>query len=161
MLKQARRAAEGMVTPPTLQLGDAVTPDFPPGSFDAVTSRYVLWTLREPTLALANWRTLLRPGGRLVAVDSTWHAGGIHAGGPPEPGTKQADFRARYDDRVIAALPLAEARTIDDTAALVRAAGFIDVTVTPLHRILELDRQLGVPEGHQVQLQFLITGLAR
>src|SRR5438309_7838010 len=29
-------------------LGDAVAPTFPPASFDAVTSRHVLWTLRQP-----------------------------------------------------------------------------------------------------------------
>src|SRR6185503_15701961 len=54
------------------RVGDAVAPDFPPGSFDAVTSRHLLWTLREPASAMANWRSLLRPGGRLVAVDGFW-----------------------------------------------------------------------------------------
>jgi SAM-dependent methyltransferase len=54
------------------RLGDAVAPDFPPGRFDAVTSRHLLWTLREPQSAMANWRSLLRPGGRLVAVDGFW-----------------------------------------------------------------------------------------
>jgi SAM-dependent methyltransferase len=54
------------------RLGDAVAPDFSPASFDAVTSRHLLWTLREPARAMANWRQLLRPGGRLVAVDGFW-----------------------------------------------------------------------------------------
>jgi SAM-dependent methyltransferase len=49
------------------RLGDAVAPGFSPASFDAVTSRHLLWTLREPAVAMANWRELLRPGGRLVA----------------------------------------------------------------------------------------------
>jgi ubiquinone/menaquinone biosynthesis C-methylase UbiE len=53
------------------RLGDAVAPDFAPASFDAVTSRHLLWTLREPARAMVNWRRLLRPGGRLVAVDGS------------------------------------------------------------------------------------------
>lgn len=138
-----------MASSPTLQLGDAVAPGFPPSSFDVITSRYVLWTLRDSGVALENWRTLLRPGGTLAVADSTWFPGGIHAGAAAQPGSKQEEFRTLYDARVIAALPLAEARTIDDTVALVRAAGFADVAVTPLHEVLELDRLLEVAEGHE------------
>jgi SAM-dependent methyltransferase len=47
------------------RVGDAVTPGFGPASFDAVTSRHFLWTLREPATAMANWKQPLRPGGRL------------------------------------------------------------------------------------------------
>jgi SAM-dependent methyltransferase len=54
------------------RFGDAVAPDFSAARFDAVTSRHLLWTLREPARAMANWRELLRPGGRLVAVDGFW-----------------------------------------------------------------------------------------
>jgi SAM-dependent methyltransferase len=136
MLERARANAEGMANPPSLQLGDAVAPGF---------SRYVLWTLRQSAVALENWRTLLRPGGTLAVVDSTWFPDGIHAGVAAEPGSKQEEFRTLYDERVVAALPLAEARTIDDTVALVRAAGFADISVTPLYEILKLDRRLGVP----------------
>ena len=46
------------------RLDDAVAPDFSPASFDVVTSRHLLWTLREPARAMASWRQLLRPGGR-------------------------------------------------------------------------------------------------
>jgi ubiquinone/menaquinone biosynthesis C-methylase UbiE len=47
-------------------LGDAVAPGFPPGSFDALTNRSLIWTLLQLDAALAAWHALLRPGGRLV-----------------------------------------------------------------------------------------------
>ncbi|RIQ20276.1 class I SAM-dependent methyltransferase [Jiangella rhizosphaerae] len=147
MLEKAREKAAALPHPPELLVGDAVAPDFPPGSFDVVTNRYLLWTLRTPEVALRHWRALLRPGGMLAAVDSTWFPSGVG----PDP---------LYDRTVLSQLPLAEAATIDESAALVRAAGFADVVVTPLPEILELDRRHGVADGHEVQLQFLITGRA-
>ena len=151
MLAKAREKAAALPNPPDLRLGDAVAPDFPPGSFDVVASRYVLWTLRTPRAAAENWRALLRPGGLLAAVDSTWFPAGVPDTGP---------FRDRYDEDVLSLLPLAEATSIEASADLIRAAGFADVTVTPLPEILDLDRRHGVAEGHEVRLQFLITGSA-
>jgi hypothetical protein len=66
----------------------------------------------------------------------------------------------RYDRDVRALLPLAEATGIEASADLVRAAGFADVTVTPLPEILDLDHRHGVADGHEVRLQYLITGRA-
>ena len=53
------------------RLGDAVAPAFSPASFAAATSRHLLWTPPRAS-AMANWRELLRSGGRLVAVDGFW-----------------------------------------------------------------------------------------
>lgn len=161
MLDEARRRTESMPTPPTLMVGDAVDPPFPPGTFDAVTSRYVLWTLCEPQVALANRGALLRPGGTFAAVDSTWFPDGIRTNDPDQLSTRQADFQNLYDDRVLATLPLAQSRSIEDTADLVRAAGFRNVAVTELRTILDLDRELGVSPGHELRVQFLITGQAQ
>lgn len=153
MLAKAREKAAVLPNPPELLLGDAVAPNFPPGSFDVITSRYVLWTLRTPRAAAENWRALLRPGGLLAAVDSTWFPAGVESGAAGE-------FRERYDAEVLSLLPLAEATSIEASADLIRAAGFTDVTVTPLPEILDLDRRYGVAEGHEVRPQFLITGRA-
>lgn len=149
MVEIARDRAATMAGAPDFRIGDAVAPDFAPGSFDAITNRYVMWTLREPEEALANWRRLLRPGGVLAVVDSTWFPEGLDAN--PTPG-----FAQWYDEHVRRALPLAEARSIEATVELVRSAGFRDVTVTPLTSILELDREYGVAPGHDVTLQFLV-----
>lgn len=156
MLDLARAKAAGMSNPPVFRLGDAVAPPFPPASFDAITCRYLLWTLREPLQALTNWRRLLRPGGRLVAVDSTWYAGGIR-GQEREKYQDHEEFLRLYDERVVAALPLAEVTSIDAMAALIREAGFGAVEVTPLEEIERLERELRPHGGIDVQLQFMIT----
>ncbi|KRF19333.1 hypothetical protein ASG90_20860 [Nocardioides sp. Soil797] len=157
MIEVARNRADHAGAPeicaPELCIGDAVDPDFAPGSFDAITNRFLMWTLREPQRALANWRRLLRPGGVLAVVDGLWFPNGLAAN--PTPG-----FATTYDEQARAALPLAEARSIEVLAELVRAAGFRDVTVTPLTTILDLDREFGVAPGHELTLQHLVRGIA-
>src|SRR5699024_4897458 len=51
MLERARAKCAGHPAPPTFLRGDAVQPPFPRGSFDAIVSRYVLWTLRDSASA--------------------------------------------------------------------------------------------------------------
>lgn len=153
MLEVAQqRVAELPATthPPRLLRGDMVAPDFPDDSFDVLAGRYVLWTLREPGAALAAWRRVLRPDGVLAMVDSTWFPDGLGSHG-------SEDFTGSYDDRVRAALPLAEATSIEASAQALRDGGFRDVEVTPLTGLLELDRAHGAAPGHDVRLQFLLT----
>lgn len=155
MLDRARAKAGALsadtARPPVFQPGDAVDPQFPPAGFDIVTSRYVLWTLRTPDVALSNWQALLCPGGVLAVVDSTWFPDGVDTGG---------DFGAFYDERVVSALPLAESPSIDDTVRRVRSAGYEEVECTPLHGVLDVDRRFGVAAGHDVRQQFAVTGRA-
>lgn len=146
MLARARRWPG-----PDFRIGDAVNPDFPPASFDAVTSRYLMWTLREPDRAVANWIRLLRPGGVVAVVDSTWFPDGLD----------EAAFAGHYDEEVRAALPLAAATSIDRTAEVLTGAGLAEVTVTPLTGIHDLDRRYGVAPGHELRMQYLVTGKAR
>lgn len=152
MLDRAREHAGRLSRPPRFVLGDAVAPDFEDGTFDAVTSRYLMWTLREPAVALDRWRRLLRPGGVLAVVDAPWFPDGPRFG-------HGGDFESSYDEEVWAALPLAAAPSIDRTRDLVEAAGFEEVEVRPLTSILELDREHGVAPGHDLQLQYLVRGV--
>jgi ubiquinone/menaquinone biosynthesis C-methylase UbiE len=104
MLERARRHAATVPNGPAFRLGDAVSPEFPAASFDAVTSRYLMWTLREPETAVANWARLLRPGGTVAVVDSTWFPDGLD--------NASEDFAGYYDAEVRATLPLAAATSI-------------------------------------------------
>jgi SAM-dependent methyltransferase len=106
------------------RVGDAVTPDFLPASFDAVTSRHLLWTLRDPASAVANWKKLLRPGGRLVAVDGFWFTEWNDDDVP-------ALFAEHYTAKTRSELPLMHADGPDPILVLVTAAGFIDVAAEP------------------------------
>ncbi|MFF5075411.1 class I SAM-dependent methyltransferase [Actinoplanes sp. NPDC000266] len=146
MLDEARKHGG----PVDFRRGDAVDPPFAPAFFDAVVGRYVMWTLRSPESAVANWIRLLRPGGTVAVVDSTWFPDGLDK--------SSETFAGFYDESVRAVLPLAASRSIDDTAAVLTRAGLEDVTVAPLATIYELDQRHGVAENHELQLQFLITG---
>lgn len=143
MLELAREHAATDPRPPRFLPGDAVAPPFAPATFDAVVGRYVMWTLRDPAEAVASWIRLLRPGGVVAMADSTWFTDGLGE---------------LYGERPDAALPLADAPTIDATADVLREAGLTEVSVTPLEEILRLDRTHGVAPGHDVQLQYLLTG---
>lgn len=143
MLEIARERASRTPAAPRFEVGDAVAPDFAPMSYDAVVGRYVMWTLRAPDAAVASWVRLLRPRGLVAMVDSTWFADGAGE---------------LYGDRPEGDLPLADARSIDETADTLRRAGLADVQVVALEEVLELDRAHGVAPGHDVQLQYLVTG---
>ena len=106
------------------RIGDAVEPDFPPASFDVVTSRHLLWTLRQPARAMANWRELLRPGGRLVAVDGFWFTGGSDSDLPPL-------FAEHYTAETRAELPLMHLDEPEPILSALSAAGFVDPVAEP------------------------------
>jgi len=57
-------------------VGDASAPALPPGSFDVVLARHVLWAMPDPAAALGRWLDLLRPDGLLVLVEGLWSTGG-------------------------------------------------------------------------------------
>ncbi len=153
MLERARRGASGLDPEPSFSRGDALAAGFADEAFDAVTARYVLWTLPDPDAALRRWRRLLRDGGRLAIVDGTWFPGGIDGGGAlPEA------FYRDYGE-VLGALPLATAHSIDDTVAAVRRAGFADVALTPLEEVEILTRLHHGDDEQAARRQYLVTGL--
>ena len=106
------------------RLGDAVAPGFSPASFDAVTSRHVLWTLREPANAMANWKQLLRSGGRLVAFDGSWFADWNDSDVP-------ALFVEHYTAATRRELPFMHLDRPEPILTALAAAGFVDVAVEP------------------------------
>jgi SAM-dependent methyltransferase len=103
------------------RVDDAVAPALPAASFDAVTSRHLLWTLREPAAAMDSWRQLLRPGGRLVAVDGFWFADWNDDDVPPL-------FAEHYTADTRRELPFMHLDGPDAILRAVTAAGFTDVT---------------------------------
>ena len=106
------------------RLGDAVAPDFPPASFDAVTSRHLFWTLREPARAMANWRQLLRPGGRLVAVDGFWFSDWDDGDVPPL-------FAEHYTADTRGELPFMHLDGPGPILGALAGAGFTDLAAEP------------------------------
>lgn len=50
-------------------LGDAENTNQSDDMFDLITCRHLVWTLLEPSAALADWYRITRPGGHLVIID--------------------------------------------------------------------------------------------
>jgi SAM-dependent methyltransferase len=120
MLEELRAKAVAQRLAVDARVDDAVAPGFAPASFDAVTSRHLLWTLREPATALANWRQLLRPGGRLVAVDGCWFSEWNDDDVP-------ALFAEHYTEATRSSLPFMHLDGPDPILRVVAEAGFEDV----------------------------------
>jgi ubiquinone/menaquinone biosynthesis C-methylase UbiE len=75
MIAVARTKAAATGADVRFVVADATAPDFPPTSFDAILCRQTLWALPDRALALQNWATLLRPGGRLILVEGLFASG--------------------------------------------------------------------------------------
>jgi SAM-dependent methyltransferase len=90
MLAQARTKAAPRDLDVTFIHGPAEAP--PPGPFDAIVERHVVWTLPDPVGALSAWRSACAPGGRLVLLEGSWGGEG--------PFVTAADAIARIVDRL-------------------------------------------------------------
>jgi SAM-dependent methyltransferase len=149
--------------------GDAGNPPLPPASFDAVVSRHVLWTLPNLAGAFAAWKRLLRPGGRVVAIDGLWKlpaadadGGALETATAPRQDTAQGqDWRAlwsrHYSAEVQAHLPLFNAVTLDPAVAAARAAGFVDVTVATLAEVERAEREIDPGKTATGQPRYVLT----
>jgi SAM-dependent methyltransferase len=126
MLDVARAEAKGRGLDVCFRLKDAVDPQLPPASWDAIVCRHFLWTLREPELALRNWLSLLRPGGRVVAIDGFWFAPTVGAEEVPSL------FDQYYTPETRAALPAMGLDAVGPILQLFERAGFVQVAVTDL-----------------------------
>lgn len=149
MLQQAQQKISDQLQL-QFQRGDAVAPNFPAQSFDVITNRYLLWTLRCPEEAFENWYNLLRPGGMLLAVDALWYPGGIDSG----PGNDY--FRSVYTD-AMDALPLAQASTTKNIEEMLNESSFQDIAVAALPDLLEVEKVVGVAPDHKPNLHYTFT----
>jgi ubiquinone/menaquinone biosynthesis C-methylase UbiE len=127
MLAIARAEAEGRRVPVTFATGDAVAPAFTAASFDAIISRHLIWTLRDVDVALTAWRRLLRPGGRVVAIDGFWFTS--------EPEGGEGLFESFYDRQARASLPGWRYCDPAPIMALLERAGFTRLAARPLEEI--------------------------
>lgn len=71
MLKRAKDKAHKQKLRAEFRLGDAENLSFEDGSFDAVINRHLLWTLLNPERAVAEWKRVLKPGGKLIIIDGS------------------------------------------------------------------------------------------
>jgi len=156
MLAQARRKVSALAHPPIFQLGDAIEPKIAPSSMDVVINRHLLWTLTDPERALRNWGELLRPGGYLIAIDGLWYqhkdASSVSC---KAPGVQSA-WDEHYSASVRSQLPLIDAKTLEQHLALVRAAGFTNITVSRLEAIEAFESTMMASNDQPRQPRYVI-----
>lgn len=128
MLEVLRRSAEREGLEVDVLASPADQP--PDASFDAIIERHLIWTLENPSEALAAWRRAA-PNGVLVLFESVWGQADPLAsarrsllrllrrlrGAPPE-------HHAEYSPDVLAALPLGDGTPPSRLVELVQSAGW-------------------------------------
>jgi SAM-dependent methyltransferase len=140
MIVEARRKASERGVAVTFEEGDAERLRFDRASFDLVISRHVLWTLPHPEAAIDEWIRVLRPGGRLVVIDSQPDAAG---GLPPRENARTSDEYAAIAD----CLPFLGGRSREEIVGVLRAHGLVNVASDPLTDLVAAQEQRAVAEG--------------
>ncbi len=140
-LAQAHLAAFGLTG--TVVVGDGEQLPFPDGSFDRVSSNGVLHHTPDMPAALREILRVLRPGGeaRIIVYNRRsfhywltqvlWH--GLVRGRLLRVGSVERVMSETVEFSSIGARPLVKAYTPGECAAMLRDAGFADVTVTVRH----------------------------
>jgi ubiquinone/menaquinone biosynthesis C-methylase UbiE len=111
----------------------------PPGPFDAVMERHVLWTIPRPVEALAAWRAVTRPGGRLVCFEGSWGGEGPFVALADRVTTVAqrlrglADHHASYPEGL--PLPLQGMRSPEPYLAAIEAAGWTGIRLARLRDV--------------------------
>jgi len=129
MLAEARKAAAGRSVV-RFELGDAVEPVMPAGSFDAVVNRHLLWTLREPVRAMSRWRDVLCPSGVLLCFDGFWF-------GPAPSDEEPEPFARYYTTSTRSALPFMHSTSPEPIIGAMEEAGFAKVTFRSLPELTD------------------------
>src|SRR5229473_8552048 len=143
MLAAARRKAAAQRLTVHFEEGDAEQLPFPPGSFDLVISRHVLWTLPHPEAAVDEWIRVLRPGGRLAIVDGAQYNEAV---APPqrENARTSAEYAAIGDQ-----LPFYGGRPREEIEAVLTKHGLVDVAGDPLLDLVAAQTRRMVEEGRE------------
>jgi len=139
MLANAERKAKerGLEERMRFVVGSATEP--PPGPFDAVIERHLLWTIPDPVSALRAWREV---ASRLVLFEGVWgsrdllhRARDLAAEALRGLMRTPPDHHARYPEEVLAELPLARLPSPVPLIEAVFEAGWTAVRIKRLRDV--------------------------
>ncbi|MGH3938021.1 MAG: class I SAM-dependent methyltransferase [Pseudonocardiaceae bacterium] len=147
---QAKAAAEGL----DVETVEANADQPPPGGFDAIIERHLVWTLPDPGATLARWREAV-PTGRLVLFESAWgsaahpsealkaRARGILRRLRGAPAAHHGD----YPSGVLAVLPYGSGISPGELVELVESSGWPSTRIERLRDVeWAMTRTLPYPE---------------
>jgi ubiquinone/menaquinone biosynthesis C-methylase UbiE len=141
MLDKAKHNAECMGLDIEFFHGDAENLPFEDNSFDLVVNKFLLWTLPKPSCAVQEWRRVLKPGGRVFAIDGDWF--------DPRPSRRIKRLATEWADRFVkknnnslvfknhygpikSLLPLFEEISPKNASFIFTETGLVNTTVDPL-----------------------------
>jgi len=134
MLRVARENASKLGLSVKFEQGDAESLRFKDGSFDAVVSRALLWTLPNPKKAVKEWKRVLVPDGKIAIMDGSWHSMRKRSmktriwrsvSVPLIVVTeRRASALSHYNQDVLSQLPLLSAERPDYDLELLKSLGF-------------------------------------
>lgn len=75
MVDPARAKAARAGVDADFVVADAMTPPWPPGNFDVLLARHVLWALPDAGAGLDRWLELLKPEGTILVIEGRWWNG--------------------------------------------------------------------------------------
>ena len=153
MILKARERAKERGLDLDLRIGDAESLDLEDESFDAVVSRWVLWTLPNPENAIREWKRVVRTGGKVYAFTSDFSGknGGRSRGIKRNLGMlmisiteRRSAWTQHYDKHVEEKLPLCynkPASRVDNKVKLFEKCGLGEVTATKMKDVSEIFRK--------------------
>jgi len=138
-LARGKAAAQGLSV--HFQEADAENLPFPPASFDLVISRHVLWTLPHPEAAIADWKRVLRPGGRLAIIDGAQYSD--ESTPPQRENARNSTEYAAIGEQ----LPFYGGRPREEIETVLRAHGLIGVASDPIEDLVEAQVERMIAAG--------------
>jgi ubiquinone/menaquinone biosynthesis C-methylase UbiE len=152
MLELARRKAARANAQIEFRLENAAALTDADATYDLIVERHVIWTLPDPAAGIREWLRVLRPGGRLAAMEEKFannealakaysHPVKAAASAIAEAGlaficrcAQRGYWRlySRKYRRIDAQLPFSGGPQADELADFLRRQGLRDVTIEPL-----------------------------
>ncbi len=135
MIDQGRMFLKKRGVTAKLMVMDAEHPDFEDGSFDAIISRNLTWTLPHPIKAYESWYKLLAPGGHLLIFDAEYAKGYHYLDQKTNYAHRQLDDETKEAcHEIYHMLSISSLDRPDWDVEVLKGIGFIDV---------EADRSVG------------------
>lgn len=147
MLEKARKNALKKSLNVNFLHGDAENLQFPDEHFDIVVNKYLLWTLPDPKKALAEWRRVLKNGGKMIAIDGDWNDENLSERKKEEKDNpeeeKEEEFMKRYKEQydfIKKDLPLFSLKP-EHVSKIFKDSGFESVSIQRMDELSGFTRE--------------------
>jgi ubiquinone/menaquinone biosynthesis C-methylase UbiE len=153
MIAEARKKAAERQAVIRYEEADAEQLPFAAASFDIAVSRHLLWTLPHPERAMDEWVRVVRPGGRLIVVDSQADVSAL-----PEPldNARRSPEYAAIGDR----LRFVGGWPREEIEKLLGAHRLVNIASDPLRDLVAAEEQRMEKEGleRRIRRRYAVWG---